>query len=95
MSGRIRPSLLQQVIEELNIMDRQAHPALGKAKRDCIRALIEEHVEAANIVKCKDCKHYHKHQAKSDLMVCLVHLLTPHPMPKDGFCSYGEKRDAE
>lgn len=42
MSGRMRPALLNQVIEDMSIMERQAHPALGKAKRDCIRALVNE-----------------------------------------------------
>lgn len=46
MSGKMRPALLNQVLEELNIMERQPHPALGKAKRDCIRALVNEKLEA-------------------------------------------------
>jgi hypothetical protein len=41
MSGKLRPVLLNQVLEELNIMERQAHPAFGKAKRDCIRELVD------------------------------------------------------
>lgn len=42
MSGKMRPALLNQVLEELNIMERQPRPALGKAKRDCIRELVKE-----------------------------------------------------
>lgn len=34
MSGKLRPSVLNQVIEELNIMEHLAHPALGKALRE-------------------------------------------------------------
>ena len=45
MSGKLRPSLLNQVLEELNIMERQAHPAFGKTKRDCIRELINQELE--------------------------------------------------
>lgn len=52
-------------------------------------------VDAVPVVRCGECKHYHKHQQKSGLMVCMVHLLTPHPMPEDGFCSYGERKDHE
>lgn len=46
MSGKMRPALLNQVLEELNIMERQPHPALGKAKRDCIRELVREKLVA-------------------------------------------------
>ena len=42
MSGKMRPALLNQVLEAMNIMERQAHPAFGKAKRDCIRTLVNE-----------------------------------------------------
>ena len=45
MAGKFRPSLLNQVLEELNIMERQVHPAFGKAKRYCIRELIKQELE--------------------------------------------------
>jgi hypothetical protein len=48
MPGTLRPSLLRQVISEMDIMDREAHPALGKAKRDCIRALAKNELERQN-----------------------------------------------
>ena len=51
-----------------------------------------ELVEYAEIIRCKDCKHYH-----SDTLSC---DFTPHgkyyERPnwyEDDFCSYGEKRD--
>lgn len=53
MPGKMRPSLLNQVIEELNIMERQPHPAFGKAKRDCIKALIFEKLK--QIEGCEVC----------------------------------------
>jgi len=45
MAGKLRPSLLNQVLEELNIMEREAHPAFGKAKRDCIRILVNQELK--------------------------------------------------
>lgn len=48
MSGALRPSLLRQVISEMDIMDKKAHPAIEKAKRDCIRALAKNELERQN-----------------------------------------------
>lgn len=47
--------------------------------------------DAVEVVRCKYCKHYKEHPA-SKRMCCYVHLLTPHHMPEDGFCSYGERK---
>lgn len=59
MSGKMRPALLNQVLEELNIMERQPRPAFGKAKRDCIRALVHEKqnccVNGKEESKCEYC----------------------------------------
>jgi len=49
MTGKMRPCLLNQVLEELNIMERQAHPAFGKAKRDCIRELVNQELTKNDI----------------------------------------------
>lgn len=46
------------------------------------------------VVRCKDCKHYVERKEISK-KCCYVHLLTPHPMPEDGFCSYGARKDGE
>ena len=48
-------------------------------------------VDAVEVVRCKDCKHYGTNTV-SKLKTCYVHILTPHPMPEDAFCSYGEPR---
>lgn len=44
MPGKLKPALLNQVLEELNIMERQPRPAFGKAKRDCIRELVAREI---------------------------------------------------
>ena len=67
MAGKLRPSLLNQVLEELNIMEHQAHPAFGKAKRDCIRELInrelnkdstETNLYPDDYVYCTECDNF-------------------------------------
>ena len=49
-------------------------------------------IDAVEVVRCKDCKHYKEHPT-SKRMCCYAHLLTPHYMREDGFCSYGERID--
>lgn len=51
-------------------------------------------IDAVLVVRCKDCKHYVDRKEISK-KCCYVHLLTPHPMPEDGFCSYGERKDGD
>lgn len=48
-------------------------------------------VDAMEVVRCKDCKHYLPHP-RSERKCCYVHITTPHFMLEDGFCSYGERR---
>ena len=48
-------------------------------------------VDAVEVVRCRDCKHYMEHP-RTKRMCCYVHLLTPHHMRNDDFCSYGERR---
>lgn len=52
-------------------------------------------VDAEVVVRCKDCKHYMEYPLNKvdKRMCCYVHILTPHFMPEDGFCSYGERKD--
>lgn len=54
-------------------------------------------VDAVEVVRCKDCKHYMEYPLNKvdKRMCCYVHLLTPHFTPEDGFCSYGERREGE
>ena len=49
---------------------------------------------AEDVVRCKDCKHYMEYPVNNvdKRKCCYVHLLTPHFMLEDGFCSYGERR---
>lgn len=46
-------------------------------------------VDAVEVVRCKDCKHYWKNKPSDDVPVCLA-------SPKDdAFCSEGERREDE
>lgn len=62
---------------------------------DDVLAIIadEKTVDAVEVVRCKDCKHYCQYPKVDKPKACFVHPLTPHFMPDDGFCSYGERRD--
>ncbi len=62
--------------------------------RHIAQQTVEEQptVDAVEVVRCKDCKHYMEHPA-SKRMCCYVHLLTPHHMQPEHFCSYGERKD--
>lgn len=46
-------------------------------------------VDAVEVVRCKDCKHYWKNNPSDDIPVCLA-------SPKDdAFCSDGERKEDE
>ena len=53
-------------------------------------------VDAVEVVRCKDCKHYDNSEG-----ICWCHLNSKfykggvdwHGFPEDGFCSYGERKD--
>lgn len=46
-------------------------------------------VDAVEVVRCKDCKHYWKNNPSDDVPVCLA-------SPRDdAFCSEGERREDE
>ena len=55
-------------------------------------------VDAVEVVRCKDCEHYDNSEG-----ICWCHLnskffpggLDWHGFPEDGYCSYGERREAE
>ena len=55
-------------------------------------------VDAVEVVRCKDCKHYDNSEG-----ICWCHLNSKfypggsdwHSFPEDGFCSYGERKDNE
>ena len=54
-------------------------------------------VDAVEVVRCKDCKHYDNREGigwcnlNSDFYT--DGLLDWHLFPEDGFCSYGERKD--
>ncbi len=48
---------------------------------------IQQTVDAIEVVRCKDCKHYWKNNPSNDIPVCLA-------SPKDdAFCSEGERKE--
>ena len=50
-------------------------------------------VDAVEVVRCKDCKHYDKtHLGNGDRRMCTKFLGLTIPKPDD-FCSYGERKD--
>ena len=70
-------------------------------ERDTAIRQLEEHgipfcgiaPDVVKVVRCKDCKHYCQYPKVDKPKACFVHPLTPHFMPEDEFCSYGERRD--
>lgn len=66
----------------------------GCQARGALLEAAEVLEKSAPVVRCKDCKHYVDRKEISK-KCCYVHLLTPHPMPEDGFCSYGERKDGD
>ena len=77
-------------------MERQAKPALGKAKRDCIRALVCERLEqptidtihAAGGRYCRECTYYETGTDDLPYCNCPDGGIADYPKPDD-FCSYG------
>ena len=66
---------------------------------DACQAVMEAPtVDAVEVVRCKDCKHYDNSEG-----ICWCHLNSKfypggfdwHGFPEDGFCSYGERKDHE
>ena len=70
----------------------EGHIRYGVVDTDDIKKIPA--ADVAPVVRCKDCKHYVDCKAISK-KCCYVHLLTPHPMPEDGFCSYGERKEGD
>ena len=50
-------------------------------------------VDAVEVVRCKDCKHYENHKLK--VYENCVRNERYIPMKPDDFCSYGERREGE
>ena len=61
-------------------------------------AFLTRPVDAVEVVRCKDCKHYDNSEG-----IQWCHLNSKfaqwgtdwHSFPEDGFCSYGERREGE
>lgn len=53
-------------------------------------------VDAVEVVRCKDCKHYHKITETDKHCRCDIFCGCydkPYPTEPDDFCSYGERRE--
>ena len=70
----------------------------GECLMPCCKARTIPTVDAVEVVRCKDCKHYDNSEG-----ICWCHLNSKffpggvdwHGFPEDGFCSYGERKDNE
>ena len=77
-------------VMKMRLIDADALPVkfwygrfFGVAEIDIVNAPT---VDAVEVVRCKECKHYWKNKPSDDVPVCLA-------SPKDdAFCSEGEKR---
>jgi hypothetical protein len=49
-------------------------------------------VDAVEVVRCKDCKRWHKDTFSCDFMKYGTHVYQPNWYEED-FCSYGERKD--
>lgn len=58
----------------------------------CVNHALDDSptIDAVPVVRCRECKHY-KERKEISMKCCYVHLLTPHPMKEDDFCSFGER----
>ena len=89
------PTAVQEwMVNNMRLIDADAFDKrLVRLGALSIKSALDEEptIDAVPVVRCKDCKHYGTNTA-SKLKTCYVHILTPHPMPEDAFCSYGEPR---
>lgn len=59
----------------------------------CCMANAMPTIDAVPVVRCKDCARRNPSADLTNTVLCTwLHNLS---MPKDGFCSYGERRDGE
>ena len=70
----------------------QSNSAKYHHKDDVIAAIAgQPTVDAVEVVRCKNCKHYHHYG--EDVYGCRTYgMMKTKP---DGFCSYGERREGE
>lgn len=87
---------LKRYIKELYEVD--AHMIAGAVERCLYKLEAQPTVDAVEVVRCKDCKHYDNTEG-----ICWCKLNSKfylggfdwHSFPEDGFCSYGERKDNE
>ena len=70
---------------------------------DCLDCIIENaiknapEVDAVEVVRCKDCKHYHQYRVGKSTDLCewgkckLISMDVD--MPENGYCCFGERKD--
>ena len=92
------------LLECLNVLEASGgHWLYKKACDDMIQGLFpkivneQPTVDAVEVVRCKDCKHYHTHNRSSkwntEAMYCCKSAIKK--VCPDDFCSYGERREGE
>ena len=59
---------------------------------DVLEMLDGDSVDAVEVVRCKDCERRKKSADLTNSVWCMWYGTD---MPKDGFCSYGERREGE
>ena len=71
----------------IHILDSTEKYAILDFLRECTT------IDAVPVVRCKDCARRNPSADLTNTVLCTwLHNLS---MPKDGFCSYGERRDGE
>ena len=90
-----------------SISDSQLKPRMYKTMQAFEKAFPKHYLgtdgveiaEYAEVVRCKDCKHYHQYHVGKTNELCewgkcqLISMDVD--MPENGFCSYGERREGE
>lgn len=78
----------------------RAYPGTDCEPADCewMKMLAEKSVDAAPVVRCKDCKYYRRSELHPRIRFCYrlryptENISVGYNFADDGFCSYGERR---
>lgn len=86
----IKPYIKNETAVDIicSICDRM-YPGMDCEPADCewMKMLAEESVDAAPVVRCKDCKYRDGTQGQPNILCAQMH--------EDDFCSYGECREGK
>ncbi len=84
-----------QKVQETGAFSKGVNKGLNIAKSAIHNPDAIPSVDAVEVVRCRDCRHY------KELGICSIHSSEPDPfntgydvyMESDAFCSYGERRN--